>query len=341
MMKSVRTHALFALSLLAIAPAWAIPEENYREEYARTVLPFLRSGEPIAFGGADGTILSGVAFHHPQARGAVVIVSGRTESWVQYGEVFYDLYQMGYSSFGYDHRGQGLSPRLGTQNPQIGHIENFEDYAADLDRFVKEVVTPRTAPGEKLFLLAHSMGGAVAADYLANFASPFASAVLSAPMLQINTDPYPEAVASSITGGAVLLGKGAEYALGKTDRDPNAPFETNEVTGSEERYWMMMESVRLYPETALGGPSSRWVCESIAATHRIRAEMKRIEIPMLVLQAGHDTIVKPSGQDIGCRRAKNCTRLHFAEAKHDLLMESDPIRNRVLLLVDQLFSGAW
>jgi lysophospholipase len=341
MNSTVFAFALSAISAVSVPSAWAIPEENYREEYARTVLPFLQSGERMGFRGADGTILAGVAFHHPQARGAVVIVSGRTESWFQYGEIFYDLYQMGYSSFSYDHRGQGFSPRLGTQNPQIGHVEDFADYALDLDRFVKEVVTPRTSPTEKLFLLGHSMGGAVAADYLANFTSPFASAALSAPMLQINTDPYPEPVASAITGGAILVGQGAEYALGKTDRDPDAPFETNEVTGSEARYWMMMEAVRLYPEIALGGPSSRWVCESIAATHRIRAEMKRIEIPMLVFQAGHDTIVKPNGQDAGCRRAKNCTRLHIAEAKHDLLMESDPIRNRVLLLVDQLFSEAW
>jgi lysophospholipase len=337
-MNLISRLTLLCSAALMIGDAFAIPEENYAQEYAARVRPFLVSGERLGFTGEAGVELSGVWYQHPSSRGTIVVVPGRSESWLKYGEVFFDLYEKGYSLFSYDHRGQGLSEHFVGKNPQIGHIDSFANYTRDLDRFLKEIVLPRTPSEEKLFLLAHSMGGAIAADHLANPASPFRAAILSAPMLQINTSPYPEAVACAIAGGAVLVGKGAEYAPGKSDRDPNEPFETNEVTHSLARFQMGNEVVAAYPEIALGGPSNRWVSESVKATHRIRKAMSGITVPVLLFQAGHDTLVKPGGQDSGCGRAKACVRLLFAEAKHEILMETDLIRDRAMALVDQFFS---
>ena len=40
---------------------------------------------------------------------------------------------------------------------------------------------------QKLFLFAHSMGGAIGADFLEEYPEYFNSAILSAPMFQVNT----------------------------------------------------------------------------------------------------------------------------------------------------------
>ena len=41
-----------------------------------------------------------------------MVVNGRTEYAEKYAELFYDLKDLGFSLYIYDHRGQGLSSRL-------------------------------------------------------------------------------------------------------------------------------------------------------------------------------------------------------------------------------------
>jgi lysophospholipase len=230
-------------------------------------------------------------------------------------------------------------------NPEIGHVDHFESYTRDLGTFLAQVVKPRLPAGQKLFLLAHSMGGGIAADYLSNSEQyggvSIDLAVLSAPMLQINTKPYPEAVGRAIVAGERAIGKGEEYAPGKTDYDPNAPFEKNDVTQSEARWWMTNEMIREFPRTAMGGPSNQWVDEALGATHRIRRAMKRATTPILMFQAGHDLLVDPGGQEKGCARASKCKIIVFPESEHEILNERDFIRDRAFDLIDDFFSGGW
>ena len=94
----------------------------------------MQTGEWFAFPSADGNYeLNGIIFFHPHERGLIVVVNGRSESWLKYGELFHDLQDQGYSVASYDQRGQGLSPRLLAGNPQIGEIDNFDEYARDRD----------------------------------------------------------------------------------------------------------------------------------------------------------------------------------------------------------------
>jgi len=87
---------LWSLALILTLPAMecvqALPEKNYDSEWKKTILPFLDSGERFTFRSADGvTELQGIRFVHPNAKGTIVVVNGSTESWLKYGEFFYDL----------------------------------------------------------------------------------------------------------------------------------------------------------------------------------------------------------------------------------------------------------
>lgn len=329
---------LLASSAFAVH-SFAMDEASLKSTYSSTLKPFMaQHAKSFTFETYDGLALSAVYIENPNAKKTIVILNGRSETWLKYVEVFYDLYQQGYSIYSYDHRGQGLSPRLSTFSPQVGHVHHFSDYLSDLDYFVQDVVVPGTKPGQELYLLAHSMGGAIAAGYLSEFEHPFKKAVLSCPMLEINTAPYPEFVARAIVDAYILAGKGDHYAKGMTDYDPNILYTNSMTTGSENRFWIEHESFKENPTSILGGPSSQWVLQNIKGSRKIRAEMGNIDIPFLMFQAGKDKIVKPNGEEIGCNNAgENCFLIRFPDSEHEILMEVDSIRNSAFEKINQFF----
>lgn len=315
--------------------AQAIPEEGYESAYFATIVPFVAKGNAGLFKARDGESLSFVRFVHPAPIGTIVVLPGRTEPWLKYSEVFYDLYQRGYSLYSYDHRGQGLSRHLVAKNRQIGHIEDFGDYTRDFEDFISTVLP--SAGNSPLYLLAHSMGGAIAAKYLSRGATPFRAAVLSAPMLTINTKPYAIPVAKTIAGAAMGLGMGENFAPGRKEYDPTAPFEGNEMTSSPARFWMTNAVYRSYPQTAVGGPSNAWVYRALGATPKIVRRMKGMTTPTLVFQAELDLVVKPKGQVKGCGSSAACELRVIAGSRHEVLMEKDPIRDSALEAIVRFF----
>jgi lysophospholipase len=288
----------------------------------------MATAERFTFKTTDGLLLSGVHFTNPGSTKTIVILTGRSEPWLKYGEVFYDLYQKGYSIYSYDHRGQGLSPHLSSVNPEIGHVEYAHSYIEDMNTFMMDVVLPSRKANEDLFLLAHSMGGAIAAGYLSEFDVPFKKAVLNCPMLAINTAPYKEFIARTIVTSATLIGLGEHYGSGQSDYNLNEPFSQNTTTSSPNRWAMENEVYRENPSTIMGGASNRWIMEDITLSHTVRNEMSNVTIPFLMFQAQNDQIVKPNGEEIGCTNAgKLCTLIVMPDSQHEVLQERDEIRD--------------
>jgi lysophospholipase len=316
----------------------AIPEQEYASSHARKVLPFLSSGERFTFRSADRlTKLQGIRFLHPGAKGLIVVVNGSTESLLKYGELFYDLYHHGYSVISYDHRGQGLSPHLVRTNSQIAQIDNFDLYAADLNALVQQVILPGNH--EKLYLLAHSMGGGVALDYLERYSSPFQAVVLSAPMLRINTAPYPELLAHLVVKLFCIMGLGDHYSIGMHDHDPKEPFEGNKITSSKERWEAIQHVWQIHPEAVLGGPSNDWVDQAMNRTPIIRKHLSKIDSRILILQAGKDQLVMNPDQERASTQIPRARLMTFSDSKHEILTERDPIRDRALGKILEFFNN--
>lgn len=330
------------LALLAtITPCLAISENNYAQTYQNTVIPFLNSGQRFNFPSADGKYaLSGIRFLHPHAKGVIVVVNGFSQSWLQYGELFYDLYQQGYSVISYDHRGQGLSPHLVSFNSQIGYVRDFSEYNDDLDAFMKRVVQPLHPGTRGLFLIAHSMGAAAATEYLERHSTtaPFDAVVFCAPMYQITTAPYPEWLAQTIVGTAHLLGLGKHYAIGKHDYNPNEPFKSNKVTQSFVRWQADRELKINHLQAVIGGPSNEWVNTSLSKTRRIRSKEAAVTPPMLLLEAGKDQLVINQAESQAGAIIPHCRLLSFPESQHEILMEKDPIRDKALREIERFFA---
>jgi lysophospholipase len=199
-------------------------------------------------------------------------------------------------------------------------------------------VTPRTVGTEKL-LLAHSMGGAIGVHYLAQNPGVFSKAFLNAPMLQINTNPYPEKLAKLIAASMVASLQGSEYAPGWGPYVPEEyVFENNPYTHSSPRFENNKKIFLDHPELVVWGPTARWVNESLKATKNIQKLAKEINIPMVIVQSGIDEIVKPRRQNKFCHKAKQCDLMVLLHAHHEMLMETDFFRNQVLRKMHDLFN---
>ncbi|MDK1312591.1 alpha/beta hydrolase [Pseudoalteromonas ardens] len=264
------------------------------------------------------------ACHIPeQAHFAVILVNGRIESAHKYQELLWELANNQIAVFTFDHPGQGLSGRF-LDNEHIGYIPRFTQYGDCLDAFFTQIVLPKWQG--KSVILAHSMGGAIACDYLSRFSSPVAGAFLSAPMFAINTAPYPDWFARGIASLACNLGLSKHYAIGQTDYQPKA-FTDNELTQCEQRYTLFRQLYQAHSALQLGGVSFRWLQQALTFTTDLTK--LRINLPLSIASAQQDSIVCPAAHTMFAANNNACQLSHYP-GKHELLCEVDTIRRAVL-----------
>jgi len=323
--------------------AWAIKEDEFSTRYATDVRPTIEKNASVgAFLGKDGKrieylVVEPALEEGQQApKGALIILPGRSESLYKYFEVAYDLRHLGLRLYLMEHRGQGASDRL-IDDRQKGHVGNFQDYVDDLGTFLHQVV--QKDGFQTVFVLAHSMGGTIATLYAEQHPADLSGLVVSSPMMQIDTGKYNEAAAYLLTAGLTVVGKGQEYAPGFKPSNPaEEVFETALETSSRPR-WEMWRDLRLErPELVLGGQTNRFCKESLEATWQVQVEAGKLTVPMLLLQSGNDSYVKPAGQDRVCRRAARCEKIRIEEGRHELLMDRDVVRDRAMDAIERFLT---
>ena len=260
---------------------------------------------------------------------AIVISQGRNESVLKYKEVAFDFSNQGYDIFLIDHRGQGASSRLGG-DAHRGHVDRFQHYVDDFAFFVNSLKLEKHY--QNCFLISHSMGGVISALYLQQYLHPFSATVFFSPMFEINLkgfSPFKAKVISYISDRIWrLFSPVACYAPKAVIYSP-VPFEKNQLSSSPKRYASAFTTFDRVIETQLGGPTMRWVNESLYATEKAISQVKKINIPIMLIQSGADTIVTAQGQQAFFNNIKDSADnhfLHIANAKHELLLEQDQYR---------------
>lgn len=329
---------IMVLILLISSVAHALNEgPRYFEEWQSKVRPFYEGLDSEYFINDQGMTLHYKRFFHPENKKTIVIVPGRSESTLKYAEVLYDLKDSGFNFYIIDLQGQGQSDRL-LSDHQKGHIRYFRDYVRDLDLWISAYVLPE-AKDQSYYLLSHSMGGAISAQYLASKPEFFKKSLFLAPMFQINTEPYSEFVAKIYATLLVKIGRSEEYAPTKGPYIPSQDtFENNKSTHSQDRFKVINYINKNWPELLVAGPTSRWVDQSLKATEKIERLAPEIKIPIKIIQAGLDEIVRPKRQNSFCSRAPKCELIHFPQSAHEVLVEVDQDRNRALDTIKNFFN---
>jgi lysophospholipase len=269
---------------------------------------------------------------------ALVIVPGRSEGYLKYQELALDFYMQGYSIFIIDHRGQGLSGRL-LNIPNKGYVEHFQDYIDDLHYFIESIVTKFSST--KPFLLAHSMGGAIATRYMQDFPTVIKAAVISSPMLGFNSGLLPKTLAKFLVGFSLLINKIFSktpwYFWGQGDYVPSS-FAKNKLSHSAPRYQCFIDLYQKNKKLQLGGVTTHWLAQSIIAQKEIMFKLAQLKTPILLLQAGSDSIVCQEAQSDFCQRlhaiqpqsCPNGTPSKIDGAYHEIFFELNKYRDEAL-----------
>lgn len=263
-------------------------------------------------------------------RGTVCLFQGRGEYIEKYFEVISDLRRRGFAVAALDWRGQGRSVRL-LSNRNKGHIWDFSEYDKDLTRFMKDVVLPDCPP--PFVALAHSMGGTILLRNAGQRGSWFDRMVLSAPMIAIDRRKagYPDWMVRSYSETVCACGVGTAYVPGGRDlAAERLPFEGNELTSDKERYQRNKSVLEVSPDLGLGSATVGWLRAAYRATAQLQKPgyAERVEVPVLLLAAGNDTIVSTRAIEAFGVRLKVGTHILLPGAKHEILQESDAIRQR-------------
>ena len=285
--------------------------------YSKKIEDFYDDGLEGTFIGKDSIYIYYKIFEQKKSDRAVLISSGRTEAAIKYKELIFDLYQNGYSIYIHDHRGQGQSGRM-TEDPDMGYVSDFQFYIDDVKQFYSKHIEPKQY--QKIYLLTHSMGGAIGMTYLEQYPKDFNAAAFSSPMLGLTV--------GICTTVELLEGEEPEYVLGASKYDDTkADFEGNTLTGSQVRFDRMIDAYAKTPEARLGGATYQWVNESCNQFDIMYDEIDKIETPFILFSAENEQIVATSAHQYFIDRAKELNKNAVAyvveNAQHELFIEKD------------------
>jgi lysophospholipase len=274
---------------------------------------------------AEGAVLRyGIAHPGVHARGSVLLLQGRAECLEKYAEIVQGLVARDLNVYTFDWHGQGLSDRP-ARNGRRPLVRSFDDYLEDLDLFVREV-WQRAKP--RHYLVAHSTGGHVALRRMAERGFRMDGAVLCAPMIELDTHPWPRWFAEWLARSAVALGLGECQAPGEAGRLPKVRrFEGNQLTSDPRRFRILPDLVRAHPAFERPGVTYRWLdaaFRSIPALLRPGAA-EAIAAPIACLVGSDDRLVQAEALRAFAARLPLGRVVKLKGARHEIMMENDGV----------------
>lgn len=239
-----------------------------------------------------------------------------------------------------DWRGQAGSGRLGA-DAVTGHVDDFSIWVADLAAFWADWSRERAGP---LVLAGHSMGGHLVLRAVAEGAAQPDALVLSAPMLGFLPDALPAALQHAAARLMCRLGDPRRTAWRWSEKPGELPAGREALlTSDAERYadetWWRTQR----PELAMGPGSWGWT-RAASASNRLLARpglLEQVTVPVLLLAAEFDALVSFRAIRRAAARLPQGELVTFCpEARHELLREADPVRDRVIEAIDRFLDRA-
>ncbi len=285
--------------------------------------PVPQGGAAEWFVGAGGARLRAALFPASgEARGSVVLSPGRTEPIEKYFEIVEMLSARGFTVLVHDWRGHGLSVRL-LPNRRLGHAAGHADFMIDFQQLLAAFEGRLPRPW---IALGHSMGGCLTLLAMATGETRFSAAILTAPMLGLQTGAIPRPVARTVAALAKLFGRAGAPAI-KADAAPT-PFEANILTHDRARYERNEALVAAHPDLALGAPTWGWLDFAFRATGVLARGpgVPRITTPLTVLAAGEERLVDNAAIQRVTARIPDARLVEVPGAFHEILQETDQVQ---------------
>jgi lysophospholipase len=190
-------------------------------------------------------------------------------------------------------------------------------------------------------MVGHSMGGHLALRAVADGRVRPDALVLSAPMLGFVT-PIPQGLQGVFGRLMCRIGDPARPAWSGGERPGDtAATRENTLTHDPDRYADELWWRAQRPELDMGPASWDWVRKaSESISHLARPGLlESVAVPVLVLAARYDLLVSPPAIRRAAARLPDVELVEFGrEAAHELLREADPVRNRVLAVIERFLA---
>ena len=303
-----------------------IPAADYEREMKETVLPYLEERRKSGtFERVADQKLYYEAYEADEPKGTVVIVHGFSEAIDKFYETVWYFLQNGFNVWQLQQREHGRSWRS-TKKPELIYIPDYRYLVEDLRYFTVNVVKKAACTAElPLYLFAHSMGGGVSACYLEKYPDDYTKAILSSPMLEMNSGSTPSLAAAAFARAMVIAGKGQDSMPGAQPFSGKEDFE-NSCSNCLERYRHWFRIQKEHPEYQMCVPAIRTALEFLHLTRAATSAVNtaRVKASVLLFQAAHDTMVKPKGQENFIRQIGEKGRLvRMENAKHEIYLGTD------------------
>ena len=185
------------------------------------------------------------------------------------------------------------------------------------------------------------MGGAIATRFMQDYPNAIKAAVISSPMLGFYSASIPKSIAKILIALKLsfnqFVSKTPWYFIGQKSYSP-VNFTENKLTHSEQRYRHFVNLYDSNKRIQLGGVTTHWLAECIAAQKEIFAKLSQLKTPLLLLQAGSDTVVCQQAQNDFCQQlyalqSQSCPDglpSRIDHAYHELFFETDDYRSRAI-----------
>ena len=242
-----------------------------------------------------------------RVRAAVVVVHGVGEHSGRYAHVAKLLVDAGCAVYALDHHGHGQS------EGRRALIDSFDNAVADIDTLVERA--HKEQPGKPLYLLGHSMGGALALAYALQHGAKLAGLMLSAAAVALDGLPP---LAGPITKLLAAIAPG----MGVIAVDPSLVSRDQEIVAA----------YAADPLNCHGKLPARTVAEIVRFSAWLPPQLPKLTLPMLVMHGGQDKLAGVAGSKMVHAKAASTdkTLKIYETLYHEIFNELPADRARVL-----------
>ena len=254
----------WALAVLAVSACAHTPNLDVRPEQAPP-------GEEVGeFTAHDGTKLWRRHWLPTASeKGILIIQHGLRDHSDNYDHLARRAAAEGFSVWAMDLRGHARSA-----GPRVAP-DPWMDYVTDFDQLVG--IATADEPNQPVFIMGHSMGGAIVAMEVVEHRAKIAGVILSAPVLNLGVPPF-------VVASVRMLGVIAPN-LGAMKLDPSS-FSTDPAIG---------EAMVKDPLVEQGAGPARTASGLADATAQIFSHLDQFTLPILALHGTADQLTAPSG----------------------------------------------
>jgi acylglycerol lipase len=236
------------------------------------------------------------------ARAIIAIVHGYGEHSSRYTHVAQALVEKGFAVYSFDLRGHGKS------GGDRCYVDTINDYLTDLDRFLEQIW--QQSPALELFLIGHSLGGAIALRYTIEYQRSICGLILSAPFLGSRAEDFPAAVVAFIKLLSQFLPK-----------LPSIRVDSSQISSDPA----IVQAYRTDPLVNTAKMPLRTLAEIFDNIHQIKQRQQEIELPMLIMHGTADGLAHVSHSErlyAGIRSVDKSLKL-YSDLYHEIFNEPE------------------